>query len=194
MSVSVSLPIFEVILNITDGTLYDSIQRRVLAYQWDDYTPSETPKLDLSSLPHLERLTIRMNVTYTRDGRKTCSCLPAAVRICGTAPRLRHLTICICVDSYLLSLSDIDFSPLVDLAKLSTSFDHVDIYVYSTKEYLFRVDVVRALAKYEGVLELIKQGVWVLHVQKVAPTDPRFIMSPSTFRKEFPRVSNESTM
>ena len=192
LSVPISFLRFEVILNIPDATMYDSIRKQVLAYQLDDYTPSEVPKLDLFSFPCLRRFTVRLDVVRTSDGRKTCSCLPAAVRICKTASRMQHVAISICIDSYLLSLSDIDFSPLVDLGKLSTSFDHhVDIYVYSTKECLFRIDVDFALAQYEGVLELIEQGLWVLHVNEVAPTDPRFIACPLTLC--FPKVSNDST-
>ena len=160
--------------------------QQVPAYQSDAHTPSKTSNLDLSSLLQLRRFTVRVNV-FSRGDAKTFSCLPAAVRICGTASHLHHLTISICVGFHasLSSLSEIGFYPLVDLAKFSPAFDRVDIYVYSTRGYVSRDDILDTLAEYEGVEDLIERGVWVLHVQEVAPTDPRFLTCPSTSGSKF---------
>ena len=183
-------------LNISDETAFDSAQQRTLPFRIDGRTPPETPKLDLSSLPSLRRLTVRVEVFFNRDSRgsmKTFSCLPAAVRICKTASRLQHLTIGICIDhlASLASLSKIDFYPLVDLAKISPSFDHVDIYVYSTHGNVHRVNVLATLSKYEEVEGLIERGVWVLHVQEVPPTDPRFIEYPSRLISKFYFINDD---
>ena len=104
-----------------------------------------------------------------------------------TPSRLQHLAICICLDFNFSSLSKIYFNPLVDLAKMSTSFDHIDTYVYGTNHDLIRPDVLLALSRFEGIEEMVEQGVWVLHVQEVAPADPRFILCPPNTKFHFSR-------
>ena len=132
--------------------------------------------LGLSSLPCLRHLTLRLcikfctGIDYAPD-ECSLSCIPAAVRVYQNASQLNRLTIDICVD---VSLSKIDFSPLVDLARSSASFDQIDLYI--RRQDFSYIDAVSELAKYKGVEELIERGRLVLHVQEVAPLDSRFIM------------------
>ena len=159
---------FLVKLNISDKTTYDTIRQQCLPYQWNSRT---------------RRCLIFPPFPPCSCCRRLCrghSCLSAAVKICKTAPHLQRLTIGIHIHRG--DLSKVGFYPLMDLAKFSASFDHVDIYVYTREGDgdLFRDDVIVALAKHQGVEELIEQGVWVLHVQEVPPTDPRFMARPTT--------------
>ena len=108
-------------------------------------------------------------VVYLRADKQSISCLPAAVQICKTASQLRHLTIDIRVDSRHSSLSDIYWSPLVDLAEHSTSIAYIDLYIRFTEGGFSRADVVSALVENEVLKELIERRVLVIHVDEVAP-------------------------
>jgi hypothetical protein len=131
------------------------------------------PSLNLSSLPHLEHLTIRVGV-YCDLGDNFFSCLPAAAEILKTASLL-HVTIDIWIDSNIGSLSNINFLPLTALAESSASFRHIDFYIHSRME-ITHSEVVSLLARYEGLRKLIERRVLVIHVQETAPKDPQFAL------------------
>ena len=139
------------------------------------------PKLDLSILPCLQHLTVHVEV-YLDVDKNSISSLPASVQICKTASQLQHLTFDIRIDSYHASLSDIYWSPLVDLATLSASIVHIDLYIRFTKGGFSRADVVSALAEIQVLKELIEQGVLVIHVDEVAPEFGFVIPSAGAWR------------
>jgi len=142
-------------------------------------------KLDFSSLRCLRHLTIRVAVNRPYMHRNhpiifDLSSLPAAVGICRSASRLQHLTIDLFVGTYIASVSEIDFSPLADLAKFSASFTHIDLYMHSSRKHFPHkfADALSELTKYEAVGQLIDRGSLILHIQRAAPTDSRFMMGP----------------
>ena len=111
--------------------------------------------------------------------KNSISCLPAAVQICKTASKLRRLTIDIRFDSYHSSLSDVYWSPLVDLA--SASIAHIDLYIRFDRMGFSRADVVSALAEIQVLKELIEQRM-VIHVDEFAPEFGFVIPSAGAYR------------
>ena len=165
---------------LADETAFDICQLRL---DYERIPPSL--KLDLSSLRCLRHLTIRVAVNRPYLHRNhprifDVSSLPAAVGICKSVSRLQHLTLDLFVGTYIPSVSDIDLSPLADLARSTASFTHIDLYMHSSRKHFPHkfADALSELAKYEGVGQLVERGALVLHVQRAAPTDPRFIMGP----------------
>jgi hypothetical protein len=132
--------------------------------------------IDLSSFPHLQQLTIRVNVFFEHDGINMYmfSFLPAALEIIKTASSLQRLTIEIFItDLFVGPLDDVDFSPLSDLVKSAGSYREIDLYIYSSTFSISRDNVLSLLANWDfdgGLIKLIEQGVVVVHLDAPAPS------------------------
>jgi len=136
------------------------------------------PSINLSSLPHLQHLTVRVDVKSEDDSEYTdfdediqefcASCLPSAVKILETASSLQHLTIEINKDFGLWH--SIDFSSLAAFAE-SASFPHIDLYIKD----ITHDEVVKKLVHYDSLRKWIEQGVLVIHADVTAPGLPQFI-------------------
>lgn len=129
--------------------------------------------IDISSLPHLQHLTIRGDVTFHYDDIFSfCfSFLPAAVEILKTASSLQYLTLQIYVSNlHFATLGDVDFSPLVDLPECR----HIEFYLHSDgscKSPITHTEVVSTIAYHESLKELMERGVLVVHdPEETGPT------------------------
>jgi len=130
----------------------------------DDIYPdvgNPTPFTILSSLPHLQHLTIRLNDCWF------VSCFRAVVDILKNAPPLQRLTINI----VLLLIEQLDhchFPIFKALTEYSSSLRHIELYVWGISER----EIVPIFGEYTA---LIEQGVLDIHMDEDAPSDPRFI-------------------
>jgi len=140
------------------------------------------PRVKLSSLLHLQHLTIRTTIYFYRgdvyDYYESCNTfLPAAMEILKTASSLQQLSIEINLDlssGYRnfydsATIDDVDFSPLTYLAESPASIRHIDIYFNFESRKFTHAKIVSLLAKYGGLMELIERGVLVIHMD-TAPT------------------------
>lgn len=140
--------------------------------------------INLSSLPHLQHLTIRAAIFFFRgdtcDVYENCiTFLPAAVQILKTASSLQQLTVEINVDlssgfedtshcGEHATIDDVDLSPLTALTELPASFHHIDLH-FNFDWNITHAEIVSLLADFGGLTKLIEQGVLVIHMDN-APT------------------------
>ena len=137
------------------------------------FNTPDIPLINLSSLPHLQHLTIRVDVCHDFQGyvEKFCvSSLPSAVEILKTASSLQHLTIGICLEAHSF-WAKLDFAPLKALAKSPASFHHIDLYVRD----ITHTRIVSKLSRYKGLKKLIEQGVLIIHAEETAPGNSRYV-------------------
>ena len=157
-------------LNTSDVKIYGGTQ---------EVKEGSIPLINLSSLRHLQHVTIRAAVYYEEqvgDAREHyfISYLPTIVKIFKTAPLLQHLTIDIKVDLPTEFLSKVKFPVFTALANSSASFHHVDLYIRGISD----TEIVSLLGEYGCVSALIEQGVLVIHMDEEAPPgDSRFLGS-----------------
>jgi len=135
------------------------------------------PRVNLSSLSHLQHLTIRAVIYFSRgDYYNICvTFLPAAMEILNTVSSLQQLTIEINVNissGYrspydFATIDDVDLSPLTGLTPLAenpVSIRHIDLYFNFEDEKFPQTKIVSLLAMYGGLKGLIKRGVLVVHM------------------------------
>ena len=140
-----------------------------------DLDETRMPSINLSSLPHLQHLTVRLHVSQFHGRFCSYYCINslfAAGKILKTVSSLRHLTVGISVHPY-LRLSDIDFSPLTALAE--SSHHRIHLYIIMFTKDILHSEVVSSLARYAGLMELIEKRVLTIHVGETAPGISPFV-------------------
>jgi hypothetical protein len=156
---------------------------------YDDILPNNLPPL-----PHLRHLTVRAHVYFDSEPpdpvRYCFSFLPAAVEIIkmASSPALRHVTFDIDIDVSYGSLDEIDFSPLTALAECSNPSPQIDLYIYSKWPHLSfaHTTILSLLADDEDLMELIEQGVLVIHAHEPSP---QFFWQVPPFLNKWPFIS-----
>lgn len=146
----------------------------------DNLETEKVSRIDLSSLPHLRHLIIHAEIYFwydddLTDGLTCTSYLPKAIEIFETASSLQRLTIEIYVDPSWINFDDIsllNLSPLKVLTKSPVRCPHIDLYMYTGSPQLPITHTLIGswLAKHEGLMELVEQGVLVVHPEEFAPT------------------------
>lgn len=155
-----------------DATRYDLETGKVKAYDI-------LILINLSSLPHLQCLTIRAGVwfdqspAYCSREDYSFSFLPAAIEIIKTASSLHHLTIEISLGLSGLedpSIDRVDFSPLTALEEISTSLHHIDLYIFyhHKRDTITYFEIMSVLGDHLG--KVIARGALVIHLNEMAPT------------------------
>ena len=178
-----------------EGILRGSSSR--LAQVWRsiaEFPETESSDLvDLSSLPRLRHLTIQIYFEWHNSGETMrTTYLGTAIKILKTASSLKQVQLTICIEIYVdpfesdanwEQIDDIDFSPLTFLTESLVCFPHVDLYIYTAKLRFTYAKMDSLLAKYEGLVKLIEQGVLVIHPDETAPT-----LSPRSYvAKDIPK-------
>ncbi len=133
------------------------------------------PSTILSTLPHLQHLTIRGFVYRVSSGNHDgvgwfVSCFRAVVDILKNSPPLQCLTIDIDVGLQIEQPDQFHFPIFKALTEYSSSFRHIELYIFGISER----DIVPLFGEYGGVTTLIEKGVLNIHTDEIAPCDPRF--------------------
>ncbi len=133
------------------------------------------PSTILSTLPHLQHLTIRGFVYRVSSGNHDgvgwfVSCFRAVVDILKNAPPLQRLTIDIDVDLQIEQLGQFHFPIFKALTEYSSSFRHIELYIRNISER----DIVPLFGEYGGVTALIERDILVIYMNEIAPGDTRF--------------------
>ena len=140
---------------------------------WNHVVDSDACLSDLAEsplvVPNLKQLTI-----HTTEGNRLShyyqtSWLPVVPEVVNLfKPSLRHLSIQIWVAS---SLTRINFSPLSALGPACQSIPRIDLYVHTgiLAPSVTHAHVLSSLEVYEDLARLIKEGVFVIHSEEIAP-------------------------
>ena len=136
------------------------------------------PKL-FSVPPNLQQLTIRAPVDVENDYRdntpitSTSYFLAAATIMNFIVSPLQHLILNI--DIYLRgipsNLNKVDFSPLAVLGSASLSIARIDLYIHTgvLPHTVTLAQLLSSLEDYEDTMRSIKEGILVIHSEKIPP-------------------------
>ena len=151
---------YAIVLNNPDATTYDFVNGWVVEH-------GSPISINLSSLRHLQHLTIYSHIYFYEYLNICISPLPALIEMLKTAPSLRHVNIDLYVDlppDTHANFDAIDFSPLTALAESCPPF-HIDLYIWANSW-----DFGCLLEVYQGLLKLTDQGTLIIHEDDTAPT------------------------